>query len=212
MMDQDGHPRCACRCLSLCVYVCPLEQHSPKKALPRTLCLTVHYYCYTAAVSTNSNCAGVNRKTMARGQGKRERNRGQQAKMLQAVLLGAAVGSTSAFVPSTTPTLGSSAAGGAASAVSSGAAAGSSSVRAMSNWGSVAAPKRSFRSRAVEAHGLQMVSAGIEKGMFTTSNPDDRRVLPESRDGKAYFKVWLRCVGCRWDRAETQRGEKTDCL
>lgn len=108
--------------------------------------------------------------------------------MLQAVLVGAAVGSTSAFVPSVRPHLGSSAAGGATSAVSSGAA-GSSSVRAMSNWGSVAAPKRSFRSRAVEAHGLQMVSAGIEKGMFTTSNPDDRRVLPETRDGKAYFKV-----------------------
>lgn len=110
--------------------------------------------------------------------------------MLQAVLLGAAVGSTTAFVPSVRLNLGS--AGGAASAVSSGAAAaGSSSVRAMSNWGSVAAPKRSFRSRAVEAHGLQMVSAGIEKGMFTTSNPDDRRVLPETRDGKAYFKVGL---------------------
>ena len=126
---------------------------------------------------------------MARGQGKRQRNRGQQAKMLQAVLLGAAVGSTSAFVPSVRPNLGST--GGAAAAVSSNAAAaaGSSSVRAMSNWGSVAAPKRSFRSRAVEAHGLQMVSAGIEKGMFTTSNPDDRRVLPETRDGKAYFKV-----------------------
>lgn len=108
--------------------------------------------------------------------------------MLQAVLLGAAVGSTTAFVPSVRPNLGSAAAGGAASAVSSGAA-GSSSVRAMSSWSSVAAPKRTFRSRAVEAHGLQMVSAGIEKGMFTTSNPDDRRVLPETREGKAYFKV-----------------------
>ena len=87
--------------------------------------------------------------------------------MLQAVLLGAAVGSTSAFVPSARPNLGSAAAGGgAAAAVSSGAPAGSSSVRAMSNWGSVAAPKRTYRSRAVETHGLQMVSAGIEKGMF----------------------------------------------
>lgn len=36
---------------------------------------------------------------------------------------------------------------------------------------------------------MQMVSAGIEKGMFTTSSPEDRRVMPESRDGKAYFKV-----------------------
>lgn len=149
---------------------------------------------------------------MARGQGKRQRNRGQQAKMLQAVLLGAAVGSTSAFVPSVRPNLGSSAAGGggAASAVSSGAA-GSSSVRAMANWGSVAAPKRSLRSRAVEAHGLQMVSAGIEKGMFTTSNPDDRRVLPETRDGKAYFKVGVcaMSLGMGWG----QGGEKTrPCL
>lgn len=106
--------------------------------------------------------------------------------MLQAVLLGAAVGSTSAFVPSVRTSLGSSSpAGGLATS----AVPGSASVQAMSNWGRVEAPRRSFRSRAVEAHGLQMVSAGIEKGMFTTSNPDDRRVTPETRDGKAYFKV-----------------------
>lgn len=135
---------------------------------------------------------------MARGQGKRQR-RGQHAKMLQAILLGAAMGSTSAFVPSVRPNIGSTAGTtGTTSAVSSNAAApGSSSVRAMSNWGKVQAPRQrsSFRSRAVEAHGLQMVSAGIEKGMFTTSNPDDRRVLPETRDGKAYFKVSVAVVG-----------------
>ncbi|CBJ25524.1 Magnesium chelatase subunit H, putative chloroplast precursor [Ectocarpus siliculosus] len=120
---------------------------------------------------------------MAKGQGKRQRNRGQQAKMLQAVLVGAAMGSTTAFVPSVRPNLGS------AAAATSSVAPGAATVRAMDSWAKVAAPRRSSRSRAVEAHGLQMVSAGIEKGMFTTSNPDDRRVLPETRDGKAYFKV-----------------------
>lgn len=103
--------------------------------------------------------------------------------MLQAVLVGAAMGSTTAFVPSVRPNLGS------AAAATSSVAPGAATVRAMDSWAKVAAPRRSSRSRAVEAHGLQMVSAGIEKGMFTTSNPDDRRVLPETRDGKAYFKV-----------------------
>lgn len=101
--------------------------------------------------------------------------------MLQAVLLGAAMGSTSAFVPSVRPTVSH----GATSAVASSA----TRVRAMSDWAKAKAPVRSMRSRAVEAHGLQMVSAGIEKGMFTTSSPEDRRVTPEFRDGKAYFKV-----------------------
>ena len=105
--------------------------------------------------------------------------------MLQTVLLGAAVGTTSAFVPSVRPRFGPTP---ATSAVSSSTA----SARSLSYWAEARAPVRSARSRAVEAHGLQMVSAGVEKGMFTTSSPEDRRVTPETRDGKAYFKVSLR--------------------
>lgn len=101
--------------------------------------------------------------------------------MLQAVLLGAAVGSASAFVPAPRPALsGRTSAAGVSSATSA----------QMTNWAKAkAAVPRTLRSRAVEAHGLQMISAGIEKGMFTTSSPEDRRVMPETRDGKAYFKV-----------------------
>lgn len=159
-------------------------------------CLSV---VYLLRLDENSLTKTKTQHKMARGQGKRER-RGQHARMLQAVLLGAAMGSTSAFVPSVRPNIGSASSGAAATsaaAASSAGVAGSSSVRAMSNWGKVQAPRQrsSFRSRAVEAHGLQMVSAGVEKGMFTTSNPDDRRVTPETRDGKAYFKVSVSLTG-----------------
>lgn len=106
--------------------------------------------------------------------------------MLQAVLLGAAVGSTSAFVPSVRTNLN---AGVAAPAVPATSGVRALSSAQMSNWARAKAPLRSARSRAVETHGLHMVSAGIEKGMFTTSSPEDRRVTPEFRDGKAYFKV-----------------------
>lgn len=105
------------------------------------------------------------------------------------------MGSTTAFVPSFRTNLGrsASAVGAPSASTPSSGRVDSAGVRAMSNWAKVDAPsrKQSSRSRAVEAHGLQMVSAGIEKGMFTTSNPDDRRVTPKTRDGKAYFKVSL---------------------
>lgn len=120
--------------------------------------------------------------SMARGQGKRQR-RGQKAKMLQAVLVGATMSSTHAFLSTVRPVL------SASSAMSS------SGVRALSSAqvsnAARKAPLARSRAAAATAHGLHMVATGIEKGMFTTSSPEDRRVTPEFRDGKAYFKVSL---------------------
>lgn len=127
---------------------------------------------------------------MARGQSKRDSRRQgttAQSKMLQAVLLGAAMGSASAFVTPLRP----ASLGGAASRQNSAL----TSVVQMGDFGketrlsqlglgaaSVAASRRAGAA-------LQMVAAGVERGMFTTSRPEDRRVTPEFRDGKAYFKV-----------------------
>lgn len=110
--------------------------------------------------------------------------------MLQAVLLGAAMGSSSAFVSPFRPSV------AAAVPSSHSSSDGRSTVRTvgsgqMSTWAGSKVHLRSQRSRAVEPSGLQMVTAGIERGMFTTSRPEDRRVTPEFKDGKAFFKVRL---------------------
>ena len=101
--------------------------------------------------------------------------------MLQAVLLSAAMSSSYAFVAPVRP------------ALNAAAAWGSSGMRApTSSPVSTFVKARALVSRskaAAAAHGLHMVATGIDKGMFTTSSPEDRRVVPEFRDGKAYFKV-----------------------
>lgn len=119
---------------------------------------------------------------MARGQDKRQR-RGQKAKMLQAVLLGATMSSNHAFLTPVRPIL------SASSSMSRSGARALSSAQ-VSNAARKTQLTRS-RAAAETTHGLHMVAAGIEKGMFTTSSPEDRRVTPEFRDGKAYFKVSL---------------------
>lgn len=124
---------------------------------------------------------------MARGQHRRERN-GQQAKMLQAMLLGAAMGSTRAFVSPMQPPV------AASTPSSTSCNNGRCSVRplgssGMEKWVGCKAQLKVSRPHNVKARSPRMVSAGVERGMFTTSSPEDRRVTPESRDGKAYFKV-----------------------
>lgn len=117
---------------------------------------------------------------MARGQDKRKL-RGQKAKMLQAVLFGTTMSSSHAFFAPVRPVL------SASSSMSS------SGVRVLSsaqvNNAARKTPLTRSRAAAATSHGLHMVAAGIEKGMFTTSSPEDRRVTPEVREGKAYFKV-----------------------
>lgn len=149
---------------------------------------------------------------MARGQNKRDSRRQcntAQSKMLQAVLLGAVMGSTSAFVAPLRP----ASLGGAGSRPH----AALSSVAQMAHLGratrlsqlglGAASPATSKRAGAA----LQMVAAGVERGMFTTSRPEDRRVTPEFRDGKAHFKVccWVVQICCRCRYSQCVRFDTT---
>ncbi|CAM9213486.1 unnamed protein product [Chrysoparadoxa australica] len=60
-------------------------------------------------------------------------------------------------------------------------------VSALSGWAGVS-PVRVSKKVAQPAP-MSMVATGMERGLFTTSDPELRRVTPESRDGKAFFKV-----------------------
>ncbi|KAG5176932.1 magnesium chelatase subunit H, putative chloroplast precursor [Tribonema minus] len=107
---------------------------------------------------------------MARGQGRAQRRSRQAAVALLALLAG-----SDAFAPATLAR---------SSAVSK---LSTSRPLASSTWAgskhAVAPAARAHRS------GLNMVLQEPRSGMFTNSNPETRRVVPDNREGKAYFKV-----------------------
>jgi Domain of unknown function (DUF3479) len=115
--------------------------------------------------------------TMAR-QSKAQR-RSRKAQLLQLALCSVLSSSVDAFAP-----MAASRAAAASRAVSASA---SSSWTGSSSMQAAVASSRS-RSNSVQ-RSMSMVATAERTGMFTNSNPEDRRVTPASREGKAFFKV-----------------------
>lgn len=160
-----------------------------------------HGHCVTFLyMSVRQGCFQLHTNTgdtMARGQTKRDsRRRGTtaQSKMLQAILLGAAMGSTSAFVTPLRPTSVTHSAQSTRQGTVRSQVAHKSNLDKVTKLSQLGLGAAAISATTPRKTGLQMVSAGVERGMFTTSRPEDRRVTPEIRDGKAYFKVCFFCL------------------
>jgi Domain of unknown function (DUF3479) len=104
--------------------------------------------------------------------------RSRKAQLLQLALCSVLSSSVDAFAPMAASR--AAAASRAVSASASSAWTGSSSMQA-----AVA----SSRARSSVQRSMSMVATAERTGMFTNSNPEDRRVTPTNREGKAFFKV-----------------------